>query len=105
MLISYATLFSLAIAAVNAAPAAPAGLQRSVAPRGFEVAAIHNTNKVRNGTRELHKAFAKYNLNPTKTMNSLVSKRQDGSVSATPATDDVEYLASAYTSILFYAER
>jgi hypothetical protein len=57
----------------------------------FSVPAVRNTNYVRNGTAALLKAYAKYNLKPTRP-GSVLERRQDGSVVATPADQDVEYL-------------
>jgi hypothetical protein len=57
----------------------------------FTIPAIRNKNYVRNGTAALLKAYAKYNLKPTQP-DSVLGRRQDGSVAATPAAQDVEYL-------------
>lgn len=61
----------------------------------FSVPAIHNSNFTRNGTAAMLKAYAKFNLKPTKEMPAAflqeLNKRQDSSVPATPS-DGVEYL-------------
>ena len=57
----------------------------------FTVPAIHNDNYHRNGTEAMMKAYAKYGLKPLHPA-SVLNKRQDGSVVATPAAQDVQYL-------------
>ena len=81
-------------AVTQAAPAAVSGS----APDGnsrFSAHAVHNPNYLRNGTAAMLKAYAKYNLKPTREMpkafTESLSRRQDGSVTAVPS-DGVEYL-------------
>ena len=95
-MLSTLSVLALAIAA-HAAPApapAPAG---SLGSSTFSVPAVHNANFQRNGTAALLKAYAKYNLKPTKQMPaafmSALKKRQDGSATAVPS-NGVEYLVT-----------
>jgi hypothetical protein len=89
-MLSAITVLALAVAA----QAAPTSNTR--ATNSFAATAVHNKNNVRNGTASLLKAYAKYNLKPTLEMPaafmSALSKRQDGSATAVPASGDVEYL-------------
>ena len=57
----------------------------------FSIPAVHNDNFHRNGTAAMLKAYAKYGLKPTHP-DSVLAKRQDGSVTASPVQNDVEYL-------------
>lgn len=68
----------------------------SVKARGhtFTIPALHNDKHIRNGTAALLKAYAKYGIKPSSPdsiLNSILAKRQDGSVGADPAPTDVEY--------------
>lgn len=91
-MLSTISILALVVAA-QAAPA-PANL---VGSSKFSVPAVHNPNFQRNGTAALLKAYAKYNLKPTKEMPaaflSALKKRQDGSAEATPSGGQ-EYLVS-----------
>ena len=95
-MLSTISVLALAIAAQAAAVpvSAPAG---SFGSSRFSVPAVHNANFQRNGTAALLKAYAKYNLKPTKQMPaafmSALKKRQDGSATAAPS-DGVEYLVT-----------
>lgn len=89
-----ATILALALAA-QAAPTERA------ASGSFSIPAVHNVNHVRNGTAAMLKAYKKFNLKPSaeqKLSNafwnelSLSRKRQDGSATASPDPDNVEYL-------------
>lgn len=82
--ISIALLLSSAVGSVLAAPAL-AGRGKS-----FSIPAVRNENFVRNGTAAMLKAYAKYGLKSLYP-DSILGKRQDGSVTATPAAQDVEY--------------
>jgi len=83
--INIALLFTSTIGGVLAAPTL---LERG---KTFSVTAAHNDKFVRNGTAAMLKAYAKYGLHSLHP-DSVLRKRQDGSVTATPAAQDVEYL-------------
>jgi hypothetical protein len=91
MYLTISTLLAFAIAA-QAAPAT-----NLVGSSTFSAPAVHNVNKVRNGTAAMLKAYAKHGLTPTKEMPAAflneLSKRQDGSATAFPA-DGAEYLVT-----------
>ncbi|CAD6444014.1 39f229bb-fcb0-47b6-b0d1-2994cee8a9ff [Sclerotinia trifoliorum] len=94
-MLSQITAFLALGAIAHAAPApVPAGATAAGAG-AHSVPAIHNPNHVRNGTAALLKAYAKYHIQPTQPMSdafmSALRKRQDSSVTATPA-DAAEYL-------------
>ncbi len=72
---------------IGGALAAPTLLERG---KTFSIAAAHNDKFVRNGTAAMLKAYAKYGLHSLHP-DSVLAKRQDGSVTATPAAQDVEY--------------
>jgi hypothetical protein len=82
-------------AAVSRAAPAPLPATEVAGNSRFTVPAIHNSNYVRNGTAALLKAYAKYNLKPTREMpvafTESLRKRQDGSAPAHP-DGGVEYL-------------
>lgn len=59
--------------------------------KSYSIPAIHNGHHSRNGTADMLRAYAKYNLKPSHP-DSVLHRRQDGSVTATPDADDVEYL-------------
>ena len=89
-----ATILALALAA-QAAPTERA------ASGSFSIPAVHNVNHVRNGTAAMLKAYKKFNLKPSAEQElsnafwnelSLSRKRQDGSATASPDPDNVEYL-------------
>jgi hypothetical protein len=94
MLFSIIPIIAFGVAISQAAPAPLAGL---VGSSRFTVPAIHNPNYVRNGTAAMLKAYAKYNLKPTRKMPTAFTeslslrRRQDGSVPAIP-NDGSEYL-------------
>ncbi|KAI9649404.1 hypothetical protein NHQ30_001980 [Ciborinia camelliae] len=77
------------------AQAAPAPATFATGSGSHSVPAVHNPNYVRNGTASLLKAYAKYHIKPTQPMSdafmTALKKRQDSSVTATPA-DGAEYL-------------
>lgn len=86
----------LALSAVGIAAPAPVP---QVAPEAissassFSIDAI-KTNTVRNGTASILKAYAKYNIKPTKPMPAIsdaIAKRQNGVVTATDS-NNVEYI-------------
>lgn len=83
--ISIALLLTSTIGGVLAAP--------TLFERGktFSITAAHNGKFVRNGTAAMLKAYAKYGLHSLHP-ESVLGKRQDGSVTATPAAQDVEYI-------------
>jgi aspergillopepsin I len=92
-MLSLTTVLALAIAA-QAAPTERAS-------SSFTIPAVHNTNNVRNGTAAMLKAYKKFNLKPTQQfsdsfLNEIASsrKRQDGTVTASPDPNNVEYLVS-----------
>ena len=92
-MISLTTVLALTVAA----QAAPTAEKR--ATNTFSIPAIRNTQYVRNGTAAMLKAYKKYDLKPTQQfsgsfLNEIGAsrKRQDGSVTASPASEDVEYL-------------
>jgi hypothetical protein len=98
MLFSIISIITFGAAVSQAAPApAPATVPISglVGSSRFTVPAIHNPNYVRNGTAAMLKAYAKYNLKPTREMPTAFTeslrRRQDGSVPAIP-NDGSEYL-------------
>jgi hypothetical protein len=92
MLFSIIPIIAFGAAVSQAAPAPIAGL---VGNSRFTVPAIRNPNYVRNGTAAMLKAYAKYNLKPTREMPAAftesLTRRQDGSVPAIP-NDGSEYL-------------
>jgi hypothetical protein len=94
MLSSIISILAFGAAVTHAAPAAVA-VAGVVGNSRFTVPAVHNSNYVRNGTAALLKAYAKYNLKPTREMpvafTESLRKRQDGSVPAHP-DGGVEYL-------------
>jgi hypothetical protein len=94
MLTSIISIVTLGAAVSLAAPAPVPGTG-PVGSSRFTVPAIHNPNYVRNGTAAMLKAYAKYNLKPTREMPSAFTKslarRQDGSAPAIP-NDGSEYL-------------
>ncbi|KAF7862730.1 hypothetical protein EAF04_007603 [Stromatinia cepivora] len=93
-MLSQITAF-LALGAIAQAAPAPVPATTAAGAGAHSVPAIHNTNHVRNGTAALLKAYAKYHIQPTQPMSdafmSALRKRQDSSVTATPA-DAAEYL-------------
>jgi hypothetical protein len=94
MLFSFISTIAFGAAVSHAAPAA-VPIDGLVDNSRFTVPAIHNANYVRNGTAAMLKAYAKYNLKPTREMPTAFTeslrKRQDGSVPAIP-NNGVEYL-------------
>jgi hypothetical protein len=94
MLTSIISIVILGAAVALAAPAPVPGTGLVGSSR-FTVPAIHNPNYVRNGTAAMLKAYAKYNLKPTREMPSAftvsLARRQDGSAPAIP-NDGSEYL-------------
>ncbi|KAJ8069165.1 hypothetical protein OCU04_002837 [Sclerotinia nivalis] len=93
-MLSQITAF-LALGAIAQAAPAPVPAAAATGAGAHSVPAIHNPNHVRNGTAALLKAYAKYHIQPTQPMSdafmSALRKRQDSSVTATPA-DAAEYL-------------
>jgi aspergillopepsin I len=92
-MISLTTVLALAVAA-QAAPTA----EKRVA-NTFSIPAIHNTQHVRNGTAAMLKAYKKFGLKPTQQfsdsfINEITAsrKRQDGTATASPDPNNVEYL-------------
>jgi aspergillopepsin I len=92
MLSSLTTVLALA-AIAQAAPA------EKRAASTFSIPAIHNTQHTRNGTAAMLKAYKKFGLKPSQQfsdsfINELTSswKRQDGTVTASPDPNNVEYL-------------
>jgi aspergillopepsin I len=86
------TLLALAVAA-HAAPA------EKRAGGSFSIPAVHNTQHTRNGTAAMLKAYKKFGLKPTQQfsdsfINEITAswKRQDGTVTASPDPNNVEYL-------------
>lgn len=99
MLSSVLTILALSAAGTVAAPTGPTdavAIEALSSEGSFSIPAI-KTDNVRNGTASLLKAYAKYNIKPTKEMPAIkealtgLSKRQDGVVTATPY-QGVEYL-------------
>jgi aspergillopepsin I len=94
MLSSIISIVALGATIARAAPVADpaAGF---VGNSRFSVPAVHNPNYVRNGTKALLKAYAKYNIKPTREVpdafTEALARRQDGSVTAVP-NDGSEYL-------------
>lgn len=93
-MLSIATVVALAVAA-QAAPTERTG------SGSFSLPAVHNPNHVRNGTAAMLKAYKKFNLQPSSSQllsdsfRNAISKsrkRQDGTVTASPDPDNVEYL-------------
>lgn len=93
-------LFTAVLALAAVAQAAPAS-QAAPVSKAFSIPAVHNVNHVRNGTAAMLKAYRKWNLTPTKPVSEsflsellagVLSKRQDGSVTASPDENNVEYL-------------
>jgi aspergillopepsin I len=89
---SFTTALALA-AAVQAAPT------ETRASSSFSIPAIHNTQHTRNGTAAMLKAYKKFGLKPSQQfsdsfINEITTsrKRQDGSVTASPDPNNVEYL-------------
>jgi aspergillopepsin I len=104
-MLSALTVLALAVAA-QAAPAEVAGR----ATKSFSLPAVHN-GAARNGTASLLKAYKKFNLTPSQEFSDSFlaelqgsnfkkqrsvgnARRQDGSVTASPDPNDVEYLVS-----------
>ena len=87
MLFSIISIITFGAAVSQAAPVRVpiAGL---VGSSSFTVPATHNPNYERNGTAAMLKAYAKYNLKPTREMPTAFTeplrRRQDGSVPAVP---------------------
>ena len=94
MLSSIVSIIAFGATVSQAAPA-PVPKAGFFGSSSFSVPAVHNDHYVRNGTAALLKAYAKYNLKPTREMpeafTSSLRKRQDGSVTAVP-NDGSEYL-------------
>jgi hypothetical protein len=94
MLSSIISIIALGATVAHAAPTA-APVSELVGSSRFTVPAVHNPNYVRNGTAALLKAYAKYNIEPTRELPSAftgsLAKRQDGSAPAVP-NDGSEYL-------------
>jgi hypothetical protein len=94
MLFSIISIITFGAAVSQAAPAT-VPITGLVGSSHFTVPAIHNPNYVRNGTAAMLKAYAKYNLKPTREMPAVFTeslmRRQDGSVPAVP-NDGSEYL-------------
>jgi hypothetical protein len=96
MLFSIISIITFRAAVSQAAPApATVPIASLDGSSRFTVPAIHNPNYVRNGTAAMLKAYAKYNLKPTREMPTAFTeslrRRQDGSVPAVP-NDGSEYL-------------
>jgi hypothetical protein len=87
MLLSIISTITLGAAVSYAAPAA-IPITNLAGNSRFTVPAVHNANYVRNGTAALLKAYAKYNLKPTREMSiaftEALNRRQDGSAPAVP---------------------
>ena len=87
MLLSIIAAIAFGAAVSHAAPA-PVPIAGLVGNSRFTVPAVHNSNYVRNGTAALLKAYAKYNLKPTREMptsfTDSLRRRQDGSAPAVP---------------------
>ncbi|KAI9731415.1 MAG: Type I transmembrane sorting receptor [Claussenomyces sp. TS43310] len=83
---------ALALSAVSATYAAPTLNARGSG--SVSIPAVQNPNFSRNGTDALLKAYAKFNLHSTRPggVSGRNFRRQDGSVNATPTTQDAEYL-------------
>ena len=88
---------TIVLALAVAAQAAPTAEKR--ATNAFSIPAVHNTQNVRNGTAAMLKAYKKYGLKPTQQfsdsfINEITAsrKRQDGSATASPASNNAEYI-------------
>ena len=88
---------TIVLALAVAAQAAPTAEKR--ATNAFSIPAVHNTQHVRNGTAAMLKAYKKYGLKPTQQfsdsfINEITAsrKRQDGSATASPASNNAEYI-------------
>lgn len=87
--------FTTALALAAAVQAAPTEKRAS----SFTIPAIHNTQHTRNGTAAMLKAYKKFGLKPSQQfsdsfINEITAswKRQDGSATASPDPNNVEYL-------------
>ncbi len=80
-------IIALLLSSVGGVLAAPALVSRG---KSFSIPAVRNENYVRNGTAAMLKAYAKYGLKSLEP-DSILGKRQDSAVTATPDNQDVEY--------------
>jgi hypothetical protein len=94
MLCLIISVITLGAAIAHCAPA-PVPASSLVGNSRFTVPTVRNANYVRNGTAALLKAYAKYNLKPTREMpkafTESLRRRQDGAVNAFPS-DEGQYL-------------
>lgn len=60
--------------------------------KSYSIAAKHNGHYSRNGTADLLRAYNKFHLTP-KEPDSVLRRRQVGSVEAVPDSDNVQYLS------------
>jgi aspergillopepsin I len=91
-MISFLTILALAVVAQGAPTT-------ERATSSFSLPAVHNTASTRNGTAAMLKAYRKFGLTPTQQFSQSFmeqlhrsKKRQDSTVTATPDSNDVEYV-------------